>query len=294
MVFWSVLISVITLAPPAAGAAELKGDWTYVARKLARAGLPADFTAALKASYDPGQITTVVELNTLLFLRTRDDHGSQATTEGAARVAEFVRAQAEVFAKAERRYHVDPAVIASLLYIESRFGQNVGRFRVPSVFLDLVQADQHRVLRHLHLAAPRFAGRVKVSPARRREIDRRAARKVAWALGELKALHKIWRRDPDVLGRLNGSFAGAIGMPQFLPSSFLKYARAADGAATPDLSRTADAVESVANYLAKSGWRKSPRRALFAYNHSRDYARAILKLAVDARAVGRTPSAARR
>jgi membrane-bound lytic murein transglycosylase B len=55
--------------------------------------------------------------------------------------------------------------------------------------------------------------------------------------------------------QLRGSWAGAMGQPQFMPSAYLKYAETDDGAGAPDIWRShADAIASIANFLAKSGW----------------------------------------
>ncbi|QGM99529.1 lytic murein transglycosylase [Methylocystis parvus] len=56
-------------------------------------------------------------------------------------------------------------------------------------------------------------------------------------------------------GQLRGSWAGAMGQPQFMPSAYLKFAETDDGAGAPDIWRShADAIASIANFLAKSGW----------------------------------------
>ncbi len=55
---------------------------------------------------------------------------------------------------------------------------------------------------------------------------------------------------------LKGSWAGAMGGPQFLPSAYLKYAVSADGSAFPDIwRRPQDSLASIANFLRQSGWR---------------------------------------
>ncbi|WP_442755024.1 lytic murein transglycosylase [Methylocystis sp. JAN1] len=55
--------------------------------------------------------------------------------------------------------------------------------------------------------------------------------------------------------QLRGSWAGAMGQPQFMPSAYLKFAESDDGAGAPDIWRShADAVASIANFLSKSGW----------------------------------------
>lgn len=55
--------------------------------------------------------------------------------------------------------------------------------------------------------------------------------------------------------QLRGSWAGAMGQPQFMPSAYLKFAESDGGAGAPDIwSSHADAVASIANFLEKSGW----------------------------------------
>ncbi|PPD42965.1 MAG: peptidoglycan-binding protein [Methylocystis sp.] len=55
--------------------------------------------------------------------------------------------------------------------------------------------------------------------------------------------------------QLRGSWAGAMGQPQFMPSAYLKYAESDNGAGAPDIWRShADSIASIANFLAKSGW----------------------------------------
>jgi lytic murein transglycosylase len=55
--------------------------------------------------------------------------------------------------------------------------------------------------------------------------------------------------------QLRGSWAGAMGQPQFMPSAYLKYAESDAGGGAPDIWRShGDAVASIANFLAKSGW----------------------------------------
>jgi lytic murein transglycosylase len=56
-------------------------------------------------------------------------------------------------------------------------------------------------------------------------------------------------------GQLRGSWAGAMGQPQFMPTAYLRYAESDDGDSAPDIWRShADSVASIANFLAKSGW----------------------------------------
>jgi membrane-bound lytic murein transglycosylase B len=111
----------------------------------------------------------------------------------------------------------------------------------------------------------------------------RLKKKAAWARRELAvfleycAAHQV---DPF---SLRGSWAGAMGYCQFLPSSLQRCGVAANGKGPVDLFTHDDAIFSIACYLKKSGFscpnRASWRRAVFNYNHSDAYVDTVLTLA---------------
>ncbi len=72
---------------------------------------------------------------------------------------------------------------------------------------------------------------------------------------ELVAALVMLQRGDVTRARLRGSWAGAMGQPQFLPSAYLKYATAYSGDAAPDIwTNRLDSLASVANFLKFSGW----------------------------------------
>ncbi|MFC5445119.1 lytic murein transglycosylase [Rhizobium halophytocola] len=75
--------------------------------------------------------------------------------------------------------------------------------------------------------------------------------------GELiAALHIVDSRDVTA-AEMRGSWAGALGQPQFMPSSFLQYAVDFDGDGHRDIwDSTPDALASIANYLSQKGWQR--------------------------------------
>ncbi|NJL24768.1 MAG: hypothetical protein HC902_06100 [Calothrix sp. SM1_5_4] len=250
-------------------------------KRLVKEGFKPSFIKALKAKYEDRHFLQVLELNVLLFLRKSDYHGIQVTGEAKERVRGFLKANKAALKKAEKNYRVSPPVIASLLWIESRHGQNTGQFHVPSVYLHLLQAPRPEVVAHLQRNAKQFTDHV--TKKNRKDIDKRTKTKSDWALAELRALQTMFLRDKKALHELRGSFSGAFGMPQFLPSSYVSYAKAFNSKRPADLTRPDDAIQSVANYLHKSGWKPGKKKtysaALFRYNKSTDYGNAILKLA---------------
>ncbi|HEY0491334.1 MAG TPA: lytic murein transglycosylase B [Telluria sp.] len=142
----------------------------------------------------------------------------------------FWNENAGALAKAEAQFGVPAEIIVGIIGVETVYGRNTGRFRV----LD--------TLATLAFAYP--------------ETPNKVAR-MAFFRGELENTLLLSRRaNVDPLS-LNGSFAGAVGIPQFMPGSILAHAVDFDGDGQVDLvnSRT-DAIGSVANFLVNHGWQR--------------------------------------
>ncbi|HUK60108.1 MAG TPA: lytic murein transglycosylase [Stellaceae bacterium] len=121
------------------------------------------------------------------------------------------------------RYSVDPRFIVALWGIETDFGRTTGGYPVIAA-----------------LATLAFDGR-------RPDFFRREL---------MNALLIVDRQHIDPQ-RMMGSWAGAMGQSQFMPSSFLAYAVSYRGDGPPDIwTRREDVFASIANYLARCGWRK--------------------------------------
>jgi len=141
---------------------------------------------------------------------------------------DFWRTHAAELKRAEDAYGVPAHIVVGVLGVETLYGRNMGRYRV----LD--------ALTTLTLDFPR--GR----------SDRSAYFKTE--LGAFLLMCQEQGLDPV---RVNGSFAGAMGWPQFMPSSQRKLAVDFDGDGRIDLINSpVDAIGSVARYLAEHGWQK--------------------------------------
>lgn len=125
--------------------------------------------------------------------------------------------------RAAARYRVPPELIVATIGVETLFGKLTGNV----VVLD--------ALATLAFGYPRRA-----------EFFR----------GELEQYLLLIRENGQLGTGVRGSFAGAIGIPQFMPSSYRKYAVDFDGDGVRDLRRVADAIGSVANYYSEFGWRE--------------------------------------
>ena len=131
-------------------------------------------------------------------------------------------------ARAEAQYGVPAELIVGLIGVETFYGQITGKFRV----IDALST----------LAFDFPSGR----------SDRSALFRA-----ELAEFLKLSRREGLDPLSVKGSFAGAMGWPQFLPSSWNKHAVDFDADGHIDLMQSqADAIGSVAHYLANFGWQR--------------------------------------
>jgi membrane-bound lytic murein transglycosylase B len=145
----------------------------------------------------------------------------------AAGVA-FWKANADALARAEQRFGVPAEVIVGIVGVETYYGRVLGNFRA----LDALAT----------LAFDFPAGRSDRSPYFRQELE------------ELLVLARGQSIAP---ASLTGSFAGAIGLGQFMPGSINRFAIDFDTDGHIDLSTSAaDAIGSIANFLVEHGWQR--------------------------------------
>ncbi len=140
---------------------------------------------------------------------------------------EFWRAHETVLNRAYDIYGVPPAVIVALLGIETHYGARMGNRRVLDSLVTLSAA---------------YPRRSKFFSA------------------ELRTFLNITRKENIAPASVLGSFAGAIGIPQFMPSSYQAYSVDFNNNDQRDLvNEMEDAIGSVANYLKVHGWNRNQR-----------------------------------
>ncbi|MBC8026613.1 MAG: lytic murein transglycosylase B [Steroidobacteraceae bacterium] len=136
--------------------------------------------------------------------------------------SQFWSLHAEALARAEAEFGVPSEVILGILGVETSYGRNTGTFRAIDA-----------------IATIAFDGE------RRQDYFRDE-------LKELLLLARDTGIDPLAI---KGSYAGAVGLPQFMPSSYRRYAVDFDGDGVIDLLRSpADAIGSIASYIKAFGW----------------------------------------
>ena len=134
--------------------------------------------------------------------------------------------------RAYEKYGVDPAIIVSILGVETNYGRNTGSYRVVDALSTLAFDFYH-------------------------SIEKRESRKKFFTiqLENLFLLAREQKKDPLIL---KGSYAGAMGWGQFMPDSYRDYAVDFDDDGLTDIwENPTDAIGSVANFLSKKGqWKK--------------------------------------
>ena len=146
--------------------------------------------------------------------------------------AKFWRANLATLERAEKEYGVPIEIIVGIIGVETIYGRDTGTFRVLDALATL---------------AFDF-------PA----SHPRAQERSEFFKGEIEQFLSLQNRrgaSPAEALALQGSFAGAMGMPQFMPSSVVKYAVDFDSDGTIDLwNSTADVIGSVASYFKAFNW----------------------------------------
>lgn len=258
------------------------GPSSIIEKRLKNNKFPKSFIKQLLKNYDASKREQVIKLNVMGFLLS-PDYSGHISPVGIQRSREFLKKHADAFATAEKKYGVKKEIIVSLLWVESRLGENHGGFHVPSVYLSLLLGDSDE---STHILMEELA-RKQPNPSRAmiNKTKSRAKIKGRWAIGELWAIYKMNRKHPSTVATLKGSYSGAFGFSQFLPSSYVQWGKSYSQKKTPDLYDPRDAIISVAYYLSKNGYKKGKvgtyKKALFRYNKSNDYGDAILKLSAE-------------
>ena len=190
----------------------------------------------------------------------------------------FINRELSFLNKVEKQFEVNKEVIVSILLIESFLGKRTGENIVFNVFSTLFLATEPGILNDTYHKLKENYPSLSFE-----QIRKRADKKSRWAYQELKHLLRIAEREKLDVFRIRGSWAGAFGIAQFLPSSYLRYGLDGNNDQKVRLFNRYDSMVSVANYLKENGWKnnlsnKRKRAVIRRYNNSTPYANTVLNL----------------
>lgn len=134
----------------------------------------------------------------------------------------FMLENSDALTAAHRQYGIPPVIITAIIGVETMYGRHRGNYRVLDALTTLA-----------------FDYPPRASFFRK----------------ELREFILLVREENQMIMDLQGSYAGAMGYGQFIPSSYRHYAVDFDGDGVRDIwNNPTDAIGSVANYIAKHGW----------------------------------------
>ncbi|MGE8247441.1 MAG: lytic murein transglycosylase B [Stenotrophomonas maltophilia] len=231
-------------APEATGANAAPVDLTPVPFEVARANFVRDTAAryGIPAAHIEATLAQAQIRDPIIAAMSRPAERvkpwneyrpmfiSQARIEGGRK---FLAQHRDELMRVQQRTGVPAEVIVAIIGVETSYGGNTGNYRVLDALYTLA------------FKYPRSGDPAKLEREVRRELFFR---------DELARLFALTRDEKLDITAIKGSYAGAMGMGQFMPSSYLDYAVDGNGDGRRDLFNSYDDVfSSIANYFVKKG-----------------------------------------
>jgi membrane-bound lytic murein transglycosylase B len=225
-------LAIALLMATSAWAAPVQGNYSQrpaakaLLQRLKSHGVNIDAARALLAAakYQP-QIVAKMQKPPEKTLTWAQYRPIFVTPKRARAGARYIAAHQAIFDRVEKKYGVPAQIIAAILGVETHYGRTKGHDRVLDALATLAFDYPPRS---------------------------------AYFTRELGMFIRICLAQKLACRQVRGSYAGAMGVPQFMPSSYRAYAVDGNGDGKRDLwHQPADIIASVAHYLAAHGWRRS-------------------------------------
>jgi membrane-bound lytic murein transglycosylase B len=258
-------------------------DFSYLKTRLQNDGLSSDI---IERHFHHPHFQILPQL---LHLNINQPSGKAgydrySSEQSIKETAEFLDRNADVFASTLEGSKIDPEVVAAILQVESNLGRKKGNQYLFNVYVTLTLMDNEQ----RDLVSPDFYQKAlagidsTIMDSVKGSIIKKSREKAEWAYQELLILmRQASAGNLDPL-EVKCSWAGAFGIPQFVPSSYQAYGRDGDQDSKIDLYNLPDAIASIAYYLKMHGYNPDnqvkKRKALWHYNHSQEYVDCILTI----------------
>ena len=233
----------------------------------------------IKRLYSRPQVSFEADGVILLFTykEAQVDYGQFTNKWSIRKAKEYIQKNEADLTRIEKAYGVDKKVITAILLVETGLGASVGTRSAFNTLSTMAALKDPLVRNKLWDLIPESK---KIS---RKKFEIRATSRSKWAYDELKALLKYSAREGMDPVSIPGSFAGAVGVAQFMPTSILAYGKDGNDDGMVDMLNHADSMASIANFLKSHGWRpgqsrKKAAKIIYHYNHSNYYVDTILKI----------------
>ena len=234
----------------------------------------------IKALYIRPEVFFETKGVSLFFMHSeaRLDYDQYTVKQQIKKARRYMKKYNKELSQAQKIYGVDKEVITAIILIETQCGTLLGNRSVLNTLSTLAS------LFDLQARGMLWKEISDIPELTRDEYEKKAERKSKWAYRELKAFLEhttIERVDPV---EIKGSYAGAMGISQFMPSNIPTLAKDGNNDGSIDLFNHADAIASIAFFLKHHGWKpgiskKKAQKVVHHYNHSDQYVYAVLKIA---------------
>ncbi|MFH0997283.1 MAG: lytic murein transglycosylase [Pseudomonadota bacterium] len=268
--FWTSLVL-------AAASEDGAAPFNSLQARLAGDGFDPDM---LKTLYQKPDVHFEPRTVSLFFMHSeaRVNYDQFLAPEALQKARKYIQDHLPDLNAAEAAFGVNKEVITAIMLVETRLGTYLGTSSILNTLSSLA-AMKESGLRDVVWNSMQEDRRPT-----RSAYEEKANAKSAWAYQELKAYLKYTGREKIDPTTIHGSYAGAMGISQFMPSNILAYGRDGNQDGKIDLFNPSDAIMSIANYLKNFGWKpgisyETAFDVVYHYNHSKVYVTTILKIA---------------
>lgn len=274
----ALILLLVLLAAPALGEEEPVGNalFTTLERRLVQDGFDV---CLVECIFKNTQLTFDARGAGLYFVHNEStlDYEPFANATSIYMARRYMKKHRDLFDRVEQTYGVDKTMIAAIILVETGLGTFVGKRPVVSTLASMA-AMSDPVVREVVWESLDESRRLP-----REEFVKKTDKKSQWAYRELTAFLRYVDHEKIDPFSVKGSYAGAMGIPQFMPSNILHLAEDGNGDGVIDMFDHADAIFSVANYLRLHGWRdglddQQTQDVLYAYNHSNPYVTILMRI----------------
>mgnify|MGYP000251933167 CR=1 FL=1 len=276
---WLILVVLIGLSPHglANDLREVSQAYQPLLDRLLQDGLDQEFLVPLfldaRAEPIPNRLTI-----SLMTREIPEIYAKFLSFESIFLAKSFLREHRHILNEMEKKFDVEKEIAVAILLVESRFGENIGKHRVIPTLASQAIMNSAENLAKNYSAIWEMNPEVPYS-----WIESLASRRANWAYKELKHFLEIIRPEEIDPLEVYGSVAGALGMPQFIPSSYIAYA-VKKNSFKEWLLDAESAIFSIGNFLKSHGWKRGlstsqQKKLLWHYNRSEPYGDTIIEVA---------------
>ncbi len=273
----SAWLMILTVFSPVHQAMAVEPAFESVIARLQKDGFAKEELSKL---YQDPQVAFNVDGVSAFFRHSegRLNYGQFLSLINIAKARYYLSKHQAALSGAQRQFKVDPEVIVAIILVETRLGTYLGKSRVFNILSTMASLQDQDAREKLWREMP-SQGRYD-----RVRFEKKADQRAPWAYDELKAfLRYSLDTDIDPL-HVEGSYAGAMGICQFMPSNIARYGADGNGDGRINLFDHTDAIFSVARYLQEHGWKPGLNEAeairiVKRYNYSEPYAKTVLGVA---------------